>query len=160
MGEQQMPERDRLGVLHVRHARRSDLDVGTRLAGERVGERGDLAHDTAHGVAQVQPQVGRHLIVAAAPGSQLAAERAEPLEQPAFERGVDVLVLDRRAESACGDVGFEPVERTEERLQLVLGQQPRAMQHPGMGPAARDVVRRQPPVELNADRELRQRVSR
>ena len=56
--------------------------------------------DRADVLAQVQPQIGGDLVVAAAAGAQLAAEGAEPLEQAAFERGVDVLVGDGGAELA------------------------------------------------------------
>ena len=158
VGQQQVPERHRLGVLHVGHARRGDVDVSAGLHRQRVGERDHLTGDRPGRIAQVQPKVGGHLVVAAAPGPQLAAQRAEPLEQAALERGVDVLVLDRRPESARRDVGFEAVERAEQLAQLVVGEQPRPREHPGVGPAARDVVRRQPPVELDADRELGQRL--
>ena len=45
------------------------------LADERVSSSATPAGDAAGGVAQVQPQVGRDLVVAAAAGAQLAAER-------------------------------------------------------------------------------------
>ena len=72
------------------------------------------ASDLPHVVAQVQPQVGGDLVVAAAPGAQLAAERADPLEQAALERGVDVLVVGAGPERAVARVAVEVVEGAEQ----------------------------------------------
>ena len=79
-------------------AGRVAADLG--LVDQRGLQLGQPADDEPGMVAQVQPQVGGDLVVAAAAGPQLAAERAEPLEQPALKRGVHVLVGDRRPE-AC-----------------------------------------------------------
>ena len=64
-------------------------------------------------VAQVQPQVGGYLVVTAAPGAQLAAQRAKALEQAALQGGVDVLVGDRRPERALLNRAVQVVERLE-----------------------------------------------
>ena len=112
-------------------------------------------------VAQVEPQVGGDLVVAAAAGAQLAAERAEPLEQAALEGGVHVLVVDRRPERRRSrDRGVEVVERGEHLAELVVVEQAGAVQHPGVRPRGGQVVGREPPVEVHADRQPGQRVAR
>ena len=78
--------------------------VRSACAISAVSSSATRADDLADVVTQVQPQVGRDLVVAAAAGAQLAAERADPLEQPALERGVDVLVVGRRPELAVARV--------------------------------------------------------
>jgi hypothetical protein len=98
--EQLVGEQHRLGVLQVGHAGRGRVAVPLGLVDQRGLQLGEPARDQPRVVAQVQPQVGGDLVVAAAAGPQLAAERAEPLEQPALERGVHVLVGDRRPERA------------------------------------------------------------
>ena len=76
---------------------RGDVGVPLGQADQRVLQRRQLAGQRAHVVAQVEPQVGGDLVVAAAAGAELAAQRAELLGEPALERLVHVLVgLDRR----------------------------------------------------------------
>jgi hypothetical protein len=147
-----VPERDRLRVLDVRHARRGRVDVPFGLLDERVGEPDQLRGDAAGVVAQVEPQVGGHLVVARPAGAQLAAERAEPLQQTALQRGVHVFVLDGGPERAGGAGGLQVVERGEHLAELVGVEQARAGQDPGVRPRRGEVVRRQPPIELNAHR--------
>ena len=78
----------------------SGVPVPLGLADQRELKLGQPGGDDPDMVAQVEPQVGGDLVVAAAAGPQLAAELADPLEQAALERGVHVLVLGRRAERA------------------------------------------------------------
>ena len=115
---------------------------------QRVLQRRQLADQRPHVVPQVQPQVGGDLVVAAAPGAELAAQGAELLQQAALERLVHVLVgLDRR-ERAGGDLGGELGERADHLRDLVVGQQAGPVQHAGVRAGARQVVGRQPPVDV------------
>ena len=73
------------------------------LVDERVD---DVEHQAARRaracVAQVHPDERGDLVVARAAGAQLAAEvGARPLDQPALERGVHVLVVEHRQEVAA-----------------------------------------------------------
>ena len=111
VGEDMVGEEHRLGVLEVGAAGHRHVRVGLGEADQRVLEVGDQAADDPGVVAQVHPEEGGDLVVAGPAGAQLAAEvGAEPLQQPALQRGVHVLVGDGAGEGAVGDVGFEPVE--------------------------------------------------
>src|SRR5690606_14697766 len=59
---------------------------------------------------------------------------------------------------ARGDVGVEPVQRGEHAVELLVAQQPGAVQHPGVRAGARDVVAGDPPVEVRRDAQRGQRV--
>jgi len=72
----------------------------------------------------------------------LAAERAEPFEQAALERGVHVLVGDRGPERPVRAGPVQVIESLEHGAELVVGQQPGPVQHPGMGPGGAQVVAR------------------
>ena len=146
-----MAEQHGLRVLQVGHAGCGQVAAGGRLVDQRGLQLGQPARDQPDVVPQVKPQVGGHLVVAAAAGPQLAAQRAEPLEQPPFERGVHVLVGHRGPERPVGAGPVQVFEGLEHRAQLGVGQQPGPVQHPGVGPGGPQVVPRQPPVELNAD---------
>ena len=158
VGEQLMGEHDRLGVLQVRHPRGRRAGV---LPG--LGEQGrlQLSQPRDHPpdvVAQVHAQVGGDLIVPAPAGPQLAAERADPFEQAPFEGGVHVLVRDRRPEPALPARLVEVIQRGQQAAGLLVVQQPGPVQDPGVGPRGEQVIRGQPPVELDADRQPGQRL--
>jgi hypothetical protein len=70
-------------------------------------------------VAQIEAQVVRRLVVARAAGAQLAAGRAQALRQFAFEEGMDVFVVERRADLACQELRFQPVHFAQQLLQFV-----------------------------------------
>ena len=111
-------------------------------------------HDLPGVVAQVEPQVGGDLVVAAAAGAQLAAERAEPLEQAALQRGVHVLVGRRSAgTSPDAQAGSRSSRAPSMRPSSSSVEQPGAVQHPGVRAGAEQVVRREPPVEVDAHRQ-------
>ena len=149
VGEQLMAEGDRLGRLQVGQTRRGRVDVPVGLLDERVGQLDDPRGDPAGVVAQVEPQVGGDLVVAGPAGAQLAAERAEPLQQAAFERGVHVLVVDRGPELAGRAGRLEVVQRGQHPAQLVGVEQAGAGQHPSVRAGGGQIVRREAPVELD-----------
>ena len=113
MREQLLGEQYRLGVLQVSHAGRGHIAAGDGLVDQGTLQLGQPARDEPGMVAQVQPQVGSDLVVAAAAGPQLAAERAKTLQQTAFQRRVHILVGHRRPERAVRTGPVELVERLE-----------------------------------------------
>lgn len=154
-----MGEEHRLGVLEVGAAGHGHVRVGLGEAHQRVLEFGEQAAEDPGVVAQVHPEEGGDLVVAGASGAELAAEvGAEPLQQAALQGGVDVLVGDGAGERAVGDVRLQLVESGQHAGQLVLGEQSGGVQHTGVGAGARDVVRGEPPVEVDRGGELGQRL--
>ena len=109
--EQLVAEHHRLRVLQVGHARRRGVQVLLGLGEQRGLQLGHPGHHPPGVVAQVQPQVGGDLVVAAAAGPQLAAERADPLQQAALQRGVHVLVGHRGPEAAVLAGRVQAVQR-------------------------------------------------
>ena len=93
-------------------------DVPLGLVGQRVGQLDQRDGDAARLIAQVEPQVGGHLVVAGAAGAQLAAERAEPLEQAALDRGVHVLVVEVGDEVTGGDQAGQIIECGQDLAEL------------------------------------------
>ena len=61
---------------------------------------------------------------------------------------MDVLVGDDRREAAVGDVGAEAVQPGQQPVALLVGEQPRPVQHLRVRLRRGDVIRRQHPVEL------------
>lgn len=157
VGQDVVREQDRLGVLEVRTAGHRHVGVRLGEADHCVLELRDQAADDPGVVAQVHPEEGRDLVVAGAARAQLAAEvGAQPLQQAALQRGVHVLVGDGAGEGAVGDVRFEPVQAFEHPRQLVVREQPGLVQHARVRTRTGDVVRREPPVEVDGRGQLRQ----
>jgi hypothetical protein len=136
-------------VLEVREPGSRGVDVRVCLVEQRDLDRGDGGHQLAGGRTEVEPEVGGHLVVAGTAGAQLAAQGAQPLDQPALERRVHVLVCRGRQEGPVGHVGGQAVERAQQRGELTVVEQPGPTQHPGVRARAGEVVRREPPVEVD-----------
>ena len=88
-----MREEDRLRRLQMRVAGHDRVGVrGAPACRARGAARRCRARRPSIGVADVEPQVEGDLIVAAARRVQLAADRADHLDQAPLDRHVDVLV--------------------------------------------------------------------
>src|SRR5206468_13021261 len=120
-----MGEENGLGALGVRVARRDGAPVARREGDERLLEPPDRAVERVALGAQPEAKVERHLVVAAAAGVQLAAERPEELHEPPLDRHVDVLVRGEKAEAARIELAADGPESPFEPRALAARQQPR-----------------------------------
>ena len=129
--EQVVAERHRLRALQVRVARHRCLCLRAGALEHDLCEGGDCGGRLPAGVGDVEPKCRRDLVVARAPGVDLAADRSEL----PFDRGVHVLVggidvVDRR--EAFGHLGqlvvvedarsVKPLRVQQRRLQVVRQQ--------------------------------------
>jgi hypothetical protein len=111
-------------------------------------------------VADVEGDVGRHLVVARATGVELAPERPDDLGQAPLYRHVNVLVPVQR-EGAAVELLGDRLEALLHPRQLVGVQNPGRMQGARVRPRLLHVVRRQAHVEADRGVEaLEQRVGR
>ena len=118
--EQVVRKQDRLRALQVRVARERDLG---RLLGPLqravVCSSWMRRIELAALAAEVQAQVERDLVVAAAAGVQLGARVARDLGDAPLDRGVDVFVGRRERERAGRQLLLDAVERVHDRGPLV-----------------------------------------
>ena len=128
-----MGEEDRLGSLQVR----VPGQVGVAGLGGTFDEGGlqgvQLAGEGSAFAAQVEAQVGGHLVVAAAAGVQFRADRAGELGDAPFDGGVDVLVGRREREGVVGELGFDGVEGGEDGRDVVRRQDAAGAEHADVG---------------------------
>ena len=150
-GQQVVAQGHRLRRLQVREARHH----GVRL---RLGARHQRLLQPQHGGVQlllrgarVQPQVGRHLVVARAPGVQLLAERADLGHQQRLD--VHVHVLESGVELRRPGIELLPhrVQTRQQGVPLRPVEHPRPLQTADVRLRAPDVER----VQLGVDMERR-----
>ncbi len=141
VGQQLVPEHDRLGGLQMGEAGCRRTDVRAGLCHQRVLQLGQGQHQLPGVIAQVEPQVVGRLVVARAAGAQLAADLAQPLDQHPFQERVHVLVGVVRADAPGADVLVQRVDRRQQPLRLFLVEDLGSEQLADVGARARQVVR-------------------
>ena len=109
---------------------------GYRLDGFCLGE--ERLHDgfqggykLARGIHEKETHIRGDLIIAAAPGVQLAADRAEQLEESPLDGGVDVLVVWGGVEGAVADLDSQGVQGRQDLHVLGVLEQPGPVQDAG-----------------------------
>ena len=119
---------------------------------EPLDQRGDRA-------SQVEAELGLREIVTAPPGGQLPSQLADLVAEQPLDRGVDVLVVEGRRRVGGEHVGH-PVESLEHPLKLARLQNPRPGQRARIGLVDADLLRMQPPVEVDGSPQPVERVRR
>ena len=146
------PNRDGLGVLQMGEARRSGDPRGACLRHDGLDEIQQVTRAMLTGVvAQVQPEIGGHLIVAdcdrravCRPARGLACS-----SKPAFQRGVDVLVVRAAATNSPERTSAaEPSRPAPSRSNSSSVSSPARCSTRACALRLREVVGRQNPVEL------------
>ena len=155
VGQQMVGQHDGLRALHVGvagHGRVHGLG-GARHQRPLHGPE-HLAGARGH-LLEVEPLVERDLVVARAPGVQLAADLAHQLEEPALDVHVDVLELGPEGERAALQLTPHRVQAGDDPIALGIGEQAGPRQRAGPRHAAHDVVRPQPLIERQRAGEAR-----
>ncbi len=99
-----MPEGHRLRRLQMGEARHHGRGVGERLFGERLLQAGECPVEPVDGVADVEPHIGRDLVVARARGMQPPGRRPDQFGEAGLDMGVDVLERARELEFSALDL--------------------------------------------------------
>src|SRR5581483_9067574 len=90
--------------------------------------------------AEPEAQVERHLVVPAAAGVELAADRPDELRETALDRHVDVLVGAKEEEATRVELAPHRLEAARQTRALARRQELRADERLDVGEAAGDVV--------------------
>ncbi len=130
--EQVVAERHRLRALEVRVARHRRVRLRLGPVEEDERELPNRPGRLTAGIADVEPERGRDLVVARAAGVDLAPHRAERQ----LDRGVDVLRLLERVDALLSD----PVESCPSLVELLVGQDARGVEALGVEERALAVV--------------------
>ncbi len=142
-----MRERHRLRALQMRIAGHDRRDVAPRKPNQRRAQLSNQVDHTGNFVAEIEPHVESDLIVARAPGVQLAPGLANQRDQPALDREVDVFVGDIELEASIRDFTFDALESADDRAQLVRLEQSDLREHLRMRDRPANVVPKKPPIE-------------
>jgi len=98
-----MPERHGLGGLQMREARHHRAGLGRGLLRQHLHQARELDVDVVDRVADPEPEIGRHLVVARARRVQPPGRLADDLRQPRLDIHVDVFERPRKVEPPAGD---------------------------------------------------------
>ena len=99
------------------------------------------------GLHQPQPEIGRHLVVAAAAGMQLAGRLADEFAQPPLDRGMDILVGRGECERFRSQFFSDLRQAGAEFRELIGRQQSGALERMSPGDRAADVLGGQAAVD-------------
>ncbi len=99
-----VPERHRLRGLQMREARHHGSGMFQRPLHQRTLERGQCRIGLIDGVADIEPEIGRDLIVARTRGVQPSRSRPDQLAKPALDIHVNVLERALEIERSLADL--------------------------------------------------------
>ena len=145
--QQVVREVDRLRALQVRVARQRPVGVAIGRVDQHGHQRLDLRDGAERRRAREQRHIGRHLVVARPRRVELAADGPGDLRQPPFDGHVDVLVVWRERERPVRKLALDSVEARQERVAIVVGDDPARREHRRVGARLRDVLRPKALVE-------------
>ncbi len=149
VGQQVVAEGDRL--RHLQMGKAGHHGVGMLLG--QIDQRSlaglEAGHDAVDGVAQVEADIGRHLVVARATGVQALAGVADFGGERGFDVEMDIFLVQRPGELPGANLGQQFGHAAPDRLQIVLGQHTDVVQHGGVRQRTLNIEPGQPIIEGN-----------
>jgi hypothetical protein len=139
-------EQHRLRALEVRVEGQDGVAVAPREDDERALHGADAGREDLARLHEVQAQVRRHLVVAAARGVQALAVLADELREAALHRHVDVLVGRERLEGVLVELERDALQALHDALDRGRRQDAGLPEHLRVRDGADDVLGPQAPV--------------
>ena len=149
-GQQLMGREHGLRPPHVGVARYDEALLPLGEAEKSHLKRGQAPVEPVDRPPAVEPQVGGHLVVAAAGRMELAAGVAEPGRERRLDVQVDVFLGGGELEPSGPDLASDILHHVGDRVGLLHAHQAAGREHAGVGDRAVDVVVGQPAIERNA----------
>jgi len=147
VGQQVVGQADRLGRLKMRTPGQQRRLVLVGAFGQRRHQCLEFVLPVGKAAGDKKPKIERHLVVAAAPGVQLAPGVADQFGQPAFDVHMHVFEFGPPDKGAGLDLGPDRLETVDDVLHLRGLQHALAAQHARVGLGAGDVLGVELPVE-------------
>ena len=142
-----MSQQHRLGPLKVGISGQDDVDGLTSLLQERPLKPLEAKGDPLKVVAEIQPEVQRHLIVSTASGVQFSADGTDEFRDSTFHGHVNVLVRIREGEPTFPQLRSDAPEPAHEQTAFRPGENLGFFQSLTMGETAQNVIFEQVSVE-------------
>src|ERR1043166_8786074 len=133
----------------MRIPRHDHVDIALRGPRELALERVEPVDDLFELVAKIEPDVQRHLIVAAPRGVEFFAGRTDALDQAPLDIHVDVFIGGGEAEFTLVDLLANRLEPGDDAPRLAARNDALAPEHPRVRNAAGDVVAVKPRIDVD-----------
>jgi hypothetical protein len=144
-----MDDHHGLRTLQVRVTGDNDLDVSRASADERSLQVFEAPVNLRSRATHEQLEIRRHLVIAAARRMQLAPYIARAGNERLLDVHVDVFELGPKRERSRLNFARNLVERRDDHLALVAGQQANLRKHLRMGFGAANIDPGQPAIKAN-----------
>ena len=148
VGETPVGEEDGLGSLKVGVPGEHRLSLAMGEVDEAGDDRLDLVDACIERGHRPEPEIRRHLIVAAAAGVKFLAQLPDPFDEVPLHEGMDVLVVRVAEDRGIGrDVVMQRLERGFQMAELDRVEHAGPFQRPRPGRGSRDVLGKEAAIE-------------
>ena len=154
IGQQMMAEGDRLRPLQVGVAGHDEIIGFLRLGRDHAQQAVEARFQLFAFVQKIEPQVERHLVVAAARGVQPFAAVADPLRQLRFHKGVDILGGPVNCQLAALELQRDLPQRGDDFAAFRFVDDALSAEHRRVRNRAADILLRHPAVERDGRVEI------
>ena len=152
VGEHVVAERHGLGDLHVREARHDHVGTGLGLVNKHVLEVFDAMNDFVDFGAQIETDVGRHLVVAGAARVEALAGVADKSSEARFDIEMHVFELKLPLERARQNFRADLVHAAADVFEILGGNHADLLEHRRVRDGAFNVRERHALVEVDTRR--------
>ena len=116
---------------------------------QTTDQRREACVHAVDGIPDPEPEIGRHLIIARAPGVQPPGRFADDFLQPSLDVHMDVFELSPECEKTLSDLFGYRGEAVVDGCRVCFRDDPLLGQHPGMGARAVDILLRHALVDVD-----------